>query len=216
MEYKVCSKCKVEKLKHEFYPRKDRGINSVRSKCKLCCSNDVKENRDRYREYTKKSYQKNKEKYKLQARIYRKNNPDLVKEIERKSREKHKSKRLEFSINYTRNRRKNDSIFKLRHSLSNNIYQSFKNRSFIKTEKTNEILGCSIEFFTEYIQSKFEKGMSLENYGEWHLDHIIPLSTAKSKEDVYSLCHYTNYQPLWAKDNLKKSNKIIIKQLQIL
>ena len=51
--------------------------------------------------------------------------------------------------------------------------------------------------------------MSWDNYGKWHIDHIIPLSSANSEDDIYKLCHYTNLQPLWAEDNLKKSNKIL-------
>ena len=70
------------------------------------------------------------------------------------------------------------------------------------------ILGCTIDEFKSYIESKFKKGMTFENYGEWHLDHIIPLATAKTTEDVIKLCHYTNFQPLWAEDNLKKGAKI--------
>ena len=51
--------------------------------------------------------------------------------------------------------------------------------------------------------------MSWENHGKWHIDHIIPLSTANTEEDILNLCHYTNLQPLWAEDNIKKSNKIL-------
>jgi len=51
--------------------------------------------------------------------------------------------------------------------------------------------------------------MSWENYGDWHIDHIIPISSAKNNDEVYKLNHYTNFQPLWALDNMKKSNKII-------
>ena len=49
--------------------------------------------------------------------------------------------------------------------------------------------------------------MTFENHGEWHLDHIKPISLAKSEEEIIELNHYTNFQPLWAKDNLSKSNK---------
>jgi hypothetical protein len=51
--------------------------------------------------------------------------------------------------------------------------------------------------------------MSWENYGEWHIDHIIPISSAKTNQEVYKLNHHTNFQPLWAEDNLRKSNKLI-------
>ena len=59
------------------------------------------------------------------------------------------------------------------------------------------------------IETKFKKGMSFENHGEWHLDHIYPISLAKSEEEVIKLNHYTNFQPLWSEDNLRKSNKIV-------
>lgn len=51
--------------------------------------------------------------------------------------------------------------------------------------------------------------MSLDNYGDWHLDHILPISLAENEEDVIKLNHYTNFQPLWAIDNFKKGNKVI-------
>jgi hypothetical protein len=71
------------------------------------------------------------------------------------------------------------------------------------------IVGCTYEYLKTYLESKFQEGMSWENQGLWHIDHIIPLSSGKNEEDIYKLCHFTNLQPLWAQDNLKKSNKII-------
>jgi hypothetical protein len=70
-------------------------------------------------------------------------------------------------------------------------------------------LGCSINEFKDYIESKFELGMLWENWGEWHLDHIRPLASfdLTNKEHFLEACHYTNYQPLWAYDNIIKSNK---------
>jgi hypothetical protein len=80
-----------------------------------------------------------------------------------------------------------------------------------KKSKTFEIIGCTPEFLKEYIEKQFIKGMEWSNhsvYG-WHIDHIIPLSSANTEEEIYKLCHYTNLQPLWAENNLKKSNKIL-------
>ena len=78
-----------------------------------------------------------------------------------------------------------------------------------KNNKTFEIVGCSPKFLKEFIENKFTEGMCWELLGvKIHIDHIIPLSSAKNEEEVYKLCHYTNLQPLWAEDNLKKSNKI--------
>ena len=92
--------------------------------------------------------------------------------------------------------------------LKKNIGALYKRRG--RTNATIEkILGCTASEFIAYIDSKLTEGMTVDNYGEWQLDHIIPLSEAKSIDDVNRLCHYTNYQPLWAKDNRAKSNKLI-------
>ena len=76
-------------------------------------------------------------------------------------------------------------------------------------ESTESIVGINYNEFKKYLESIFLDGMTWDNRGEWHIDHIIPLSSAKSKEDLIKLCHYTNLQPLWAKDNLKKGSKVI-------
>lgn len=75
--------------------------------------------------------------------------------------------------------------------------------------KTIESLGIDIPSFKLYLESLFLTGMSWDNYGlhGWHIDHIIPLSSAKTKEEFDLLSHYTNLQPLWAKDNFQKGSK---------
>ena len=77
-----------------------------------------------------------------------------------------------------------------------------------KKNKTILYIGCSLEELKLHLEKQFKPGMTWENHGEWHIDHIIPLASAKTEEDLYKLNHYTNLQPLWAIDNLKKSNKI--------
>jgi hypothetical protein len=76
-----------------------------------------------------------------------------------------------------------------------------------KNSKTSNILGCSFEEFKSYIESQFNDNMSWKNYGEWHLDHKIPVSWAETEEQIYELNRYTNFQPLWSFDNLSKGNK---------
>ena len=102
-----------------------------------------------------------------------------------------------------------DPIFKLKTQVRKMIYQSFIRRDKYKSKPTEEILGCSLDFFINYLKSLFKEGMTLDNYGKWQIDHIIPLSTAEKEEDVIRLCHYTNLQPLWDYENRQKSNKII-------
>ena len=75
-----------------------------------------------------------------------------------------------------------------------------------KSKRTQEIVGCTFEELKIYIENQFTEGMSWDNYGidGWHVDHIKPLAVANSQEEIISLNHYTNLQPLWALDNLKK------------
>jgi hypothetical protein len=86
-----------------------------------------------------------------------------------------------------------------------------KSINIIKNNSTLDIIGCTPQFLKEYIENQFTDGMSWELMGKYiHIDHIIPLSSAKTEEELYKLCHYSNLQPLWAEDNLKKGNKILI------
>jgi hypothetical protein len=70
------------------------------------------------------------------------------------------------------------------------------------------MLGVSYPEFISYFERLFVEGMSWDNHGEWHIDHIIPLSSVNTEEELIKLCYYTNLQPLWAEDNLKKGSKI--------
>jgi len=115
---------------------------------------------------------------------------------------------------YLRNKRKNSLQFKikerLRVRLRHAVKASLKNKEN-KTGSSVDGLGCTVGFFIEYLESKFTKGMNWENYGlkGWHMDHIQPLSSFNltNKEDFSKACHYTNIQPLWWYDNLKKAQK---------
>ncbi len=85
-----------------------------------------------------------------------------------------------------------------------------------KSGHTIDLLGCSIEFLKKRFESMFTEGMTWENYGKWHIDHIIPCSIFDlTKPEAQAFCfHYTNLQPLWAKDNLKKHKNIDIEILK--
>jgi hypothetical protein len=99
-----------------------------------------------------------------------------------------------------------DSLFKFRKLIQNNVRNSFKRKGFSKTSKCREILGADWDVVKRYFESKFLDGMNWDNQGDWHIDHILPISTAVTEEDVLRLNHYTNLQPLWAEDNIKKSD----------
>ena len=81
-----------------------------------------------------------------------------------------------------------------------------------KSASTQELLGCSVDEFVSYLESKFTDGMTWENRGRsgWHIDHIRPCATfdLTDPEQQRQCFHYTNLQPLWAKQNLSKGSKL--------
>lgn len=145
-----------------------------------------------HKERSRKSYQKNKEKIIKQQSERWKNDPDF-----RKRRSTHAV-----------NRRKTDPNYKLIETLRDRTRKSIIKE--YKNTKTIDLLGVSIDDVRKHIESLWLPNMSWKNHGikGWHIDHIIPLSSCKNEEDMIKLCHYTNLQPLWAVDNLEKSNKI--------
>jgi hypothetical protein len=233
MEKKICSKCLVEKGVCEFYknPKKE---NEVRNTCKICMNknskkyyqNNIELEKERHRKYSKEYYLNNKITENIRTKNYRNNNLEKVKEIQRLSKKKEREKNPEKFVNLTRewrknnpeynviynkNRRQIDPIFKLKMTIRGRIRSFLKIKNITKKNKTFDIVGCSPEFLKKHLEKQFTNGMCWENHGlyGWHIDHIIPVSTAKTDDGVYSLCHYTNLQPLWAEDNLKKSDKIL-------
>ena len=97
---------------------------------------------------------------------------------------------------------------KLRRALRNRLRKAIKTGA--RAGSAVQDLGCSILELRCYLENKFCSGMSWTNWGAWHIDHIIPLSSfdLTDREQFLRACHYTNLQPLWAVDNLKKHNKI--------
>ncbi len=106
-------------------------------------------------------------------------------------------------------RSKVDINYKLKIRLRNRIRMALKRGS--KSGSAVSDLGCSIQFFKNYIESKFKTGMNWNNYGKWQLDHIIPLSSfdLSNRSEFLKAVHYSNFQPLWAYENNKKGCKII-------
>ena len=105
------------------------------------------------------------------------------------------------------NRKKYDKNYRILHVIRNRIRVAIKNN--VKRGKSLELLGCSILELKKFLTSKFQPGMTWENHGKWHIDHIKPCSFFDmSKPEEQKKCfHYTNLQPLWAKDYLSKGDK---------
>lgn len=109
---------------------------------------------------------------------------------------------------YLKSRRKKDLIFKLKQICRGRIYIFLRQNGYDKKVKTFDMIGCTPEELKLHIGNQFTNGMSFNKLGrEIHIDHIIPLVSANTEEEVLKLCHYTNLQPLWARDNLTKGIK---------
>lgn len=166
------------------------------------------DNKDLISEKRKKYYQSNKDKIKQKAKEYRINNKEYVNKRKRENREKKKDEYNKRWREYVKNRKNNDPLYKLSCSIRNLISQSFKGRFTKKAKKTIEILGCDFEAFKEHIENQFTDDMNWDNYASyWQLDHKTPISWSVSEEDVYKLNHYTNFRPLFWKDNISKGNR---------
>ena len=167
-----------------------------------------KANREKIKARKKVHYEANREKVIAKAQVYRKSNREKVNSYHNK---------------YIKDRCHRDPIFKLAHTYRSTISRGFKSVCLKKDIKSIDCLGCSWEEFQDHIQSQFydraETGekMTLENHGcyGWHLDHIIPISSAKTKENVIRLSHYTNFQPLWSEDNYEKRDNFLDNDEQI-
>jgi hypothetical protein len=223
METKVCNYCNVEKPIDSFTEGKAR--------CKLCLASikkvKYKENPELYKKWAKE----NPEKVKESGKKWAKENPEKVKS----KKKRYNLKNAEKNNEYCRLWRQNNPDYKIRYNKHNRekLWESEKKRrenplvkltcnvrcrvknflnskNIVKNNKTFNIVGCSPEFLKEHLENQFTNGMSWDLMGQQiHIDHIIPLSSANTEEEIYKLCHYTNLQPLWAEDNLKKSNKLI-------
>lgn len=200
-------KCKV----CNQFKRLDKFATDNKTKDKLyyCCKDCKKESDIKYREENKNRLLEQKRRYHAEnretilpkKREYARKNPRTeykrMWKLENKERLKVNDKR----------RRDEEPLYRLTINLRNRIQKVFKGLN--KSESSKEILGVdNIQFVFNYIESLFQSGMNWKNYGRWHIDHKIPLCTAKSSIELKKLCHYTNLQPLWAVDNLRKSKKL--------
>ncbi len=192
---KKCKSCNKDKNISLFGVRKDT-ISGYRNECKDCRS-----------EKSKVYYKKNKDLILCKIDRKRKRIYDLE---YRKKYVKNNRYKVNESQRKTYNKYKNEPMRKLVSNVRSRIRASFNVKKWNKNNTTKEILGCDFETLYLHIESKFTNGMCWSKIGsEIHIDHVIPLATAKTEGDVLRLNHYTNLQPLWASDNLKKGGNLI-------
>jgi hypothetical protein len=217
---KQCSKCKEEKSLDSFYNDK-LTVSGKSSQCKICRNKISKKyrikNKDKRSAYQKTYFEKNKtdimRRKKHTQKAYYIKNKEKIQEYQKEYHQKNKTvvrnKARQKANLYKKKRRKIDLNYKLTENLRSRTRKAIKIKGINKSKKSIEIIGCSSNELKFYLEKQFTDGMSWDNYGlyGWHIDHIIPLSSAKNEEELIQLCHYTNLQPLWAKDNLSKGGR---------
>lgn len=152
-------------------------------------------------------YENNKERQSLRNKEYRKNNPEICRQADIKKQLANPELYRGLRLTRERVRLKTDPQFRLAKYLRNTIYVAIQKGG--EHPKAVKFLGCPISSYRKYIADKFISGMSWDNYGEWHLDHITPLDQFDLTDEAqfFKAAHYSNTQPLWARDNILKRNK---------
>ena len=202
METKICKECKLQKNINEF--------RQYRKKCKECEKREYKKyyikTKKRRLELSKKYREENKQYYET----YRKNNKKKMEKYNKNYYVNNKDKILKSNAEYVKERTKKDKIYKLKKQIRLMIRNSFCRKGVCKNKKTEKIVGCDLDVLYKYLLETYKKNYDYEWDGKEvvHIDHIIPLSEAKTEQEVIKLCHYKNLQLLKVKDNLQKHNKL--------
>lgn len=200
---KLCNNCKVIKPIEEF--------TIGRAQCKPCrkikFQNWAKINKNKIQQSNKLKWQKTKHdpiamlKRKKQYEENRLSMLAQKKEYYRIN----KQKILSYHKTYERMKLKTDPLFRLQKNLRRRLNLALKN--VFKDDTTMKLIGCNLKDLKIYLENKFQKGMTWDNYGEWHIDHKKPISKFNKNTKLSTVNSLSNLQPLWAKDNLSKGNK---------
>lgn len=176
-------------------------------------------NRERIKSYKNEWYERNKSHLNAKSAIYHRENAESIRQKKARYRAENSEKikaalaawrasNKGYQAAYTRSRYREDYIYSVSVNVRNRINRAIYQNGYSKISKSAEILGCKYSDLVIHLQRQFKDGMSWSNRGEWHIDHIVPLASAKTEEELLALCHHTNLQPLWAADNLSKGAKM--------
>ena len=231
---KKCTKCKKSKSLINFSKHK-KIKDGLSCWCKICMKKYQQDNKEKIRQYQEKYREENKESLSKKTRKWYKDNKEKIRQYQEKYREEHKEQIKQYrEENKRRNKKRNkiwyiknqekirkkhkkygrkryhtDIEFKISCNLRTRINLSLKGK--LKSLSTMFLIGCEIDYLMYHIQNRFKLGMNWDNHGRmgWHIDHIKPCAKFDlSKESEQQKCfNYKNLQPLWAEENMKKSDK---------
>lgn len=196
-QYYEDNKGKILQQKKEYYQKNKETLVRYRR-------DYYKHNKEKVIETNKEYYQRNRNK----VRRYQTDNAERIREVGKKRRATKKEHIARVQRKYIYKRRREDVEFRILDACRKRIYKAL--RYNCKSAKTIELIGCSTEELKRHLERQFKDGMAWDNYGEWHIDHIIPCASFDfTKESEQRECfNYKNLQPLWAEDNFRKNDKI--------
>jgi len=204
--FKRCCKCnEIKPATEEYFNRLKKAKDGFRFECKECKKKEYESYKNIALENNKRRYTLKKDAILLNCKKYRESHKEQIRNF-LKEYYKDNMKKIKESAKRSMYRRiEEDSGYKILVRYRTRLYKALKGIS--KSKCTKDLIGCSIEELKVYLENQFKNGMSWDNYGEWHVDHIKPCITFDfTKEEEQKKCfNYTNLQPLWACDNLKKS-----------
>jgi hypothetical protein len=216
MDCKTCKTCGVEKPLSEFYKsKKYKNTQYYNSYCKSCNSKQKQQYYQKKREAIlarQKEYAADPKNKEAKLAYMKEYNADPKNKERRKKYGADPKNREKIRVQqrkWHKERRQSDPLYKLVCNIRTRISVSITNAGFKKNSKTHKILNCSFEEFMSHLEKQFNSGITWENYGKWHLDHIVPVSLASTEEEIIKLNYYKNFQPMWGPENESKSNKIM-------
>jgi hypothetical protein len=223
-ELKIKSKAYREANKEEEKMRSKSYYEQNKDRIKSRVTQYHKHNREQILIKKKNKYKSNKESHKTSCKKWADNNKELIAANKKNYRESNKEKIKEYAKHYYQHNKEKikrnvwlnhkrrlltDKLYATKHKLRILIYNSFKRIAQNKPTDTLSLLGCTWEEAKAHFESLFREGMSWENHGEWHIDHIRPVSSF-GMDELHLMNHISNLQPLWAKDNLSKRDNYIL------
>jgi len=220
---KKCTKCKTEKSLLCFYKDTTK-VDGLHTICKVCHNSNVEKwnsnNPAKRKAIVKKYCDTNREGLNKKTREYYKNNKEIAKKSKQKWLIANEEKAKKTAILWrSKNKHKRKILylkymekpgFRLNNSMRQGVYNSIKKNK--NGRNWEGLVGFSLDQLKKHLKKNFLPGMSFENYGEWHVDHILPISKfnfKKARDEDFKKCWaLKNLQPLWASDNIKKKDRL--------
>lgn len=205
-----CKACEKEKEFQHFYLRVD-GLPR-HYKCRECVrldkANDRLLNIEKYKEKDRLRWIAQRDQRAASNKNYQIKNKEILAVKQKAWVAKNYESKNRKDVERNALRKLKDPIYAMRRRIKDLIAIKIRNGGYTKKSRTQEILGCDWDFFKTHIERQFVRGMTWENRSAWHLDHVIPMATAQTEQDILALNHFTNLRPMWAKDNLVKGRQI--------